>query len=182
MIWFALSTKPRHEHTVAEMLAAKSVEAYLPLYDQRRQWGGRGRTVSVPLFPRYVFCRSLFEDRIKVLSTPGVLAVVGFGGKPAPVPDEEIAAVRRMLESGLPVLPCDFLAVGQRVRICGGPLRGLEGLLVRADNARRVVVNVESLCRGVSVEVDRWDVQAVNVEARPNTATHPSVWKAGARC
>ena len=111
--------------------------------------------VESPLFPRYVFCRFSFADRLKVISMPSVQSVVGFGGKPAPVQDEEIDAIKTLVGSGLEIAPWHYLRVGQRVRICEGPLSGLEGILAREKSRYRVVVNVELLQRAVAVEIDR---------------------------
>src|SRR5271169_5127943 len=147
MHWFALTVKPRHEKAVAEHLLTRSLESYAPLYRDRRRWTDRVQTVELPLFPRYVFCRFCFADRLKVLSMPSVHSVVGFGGKPAPVRDEEIDALKTLVGSGLAVAPWQYLPAGQRVRICLGPLSGLEGILAREKTAHRVVINVELLQR-----------------------------------
>ncbi len=169
MHWFALTVKPRHEKVVAERLVARSLESYAPLYRDRRRWSDRMQTVELPLFPRYVFCRFSFADRLKVLSLPSVQSVVGFGGEPAPVGDEEIDAVKMLAGSGLAVAPWRYLSVGQRVRICEGPLSGLEGILAREKSAYRVVVNVELLQRAVAVEIDR-DLVSVIDGARSRVA------------
>ncbi len=155
MHWFALAVKPRHEKAVAERLLARSLESYAPVYRERRRWSDRVRTVELPLFPRYVFCRFSFADRLKVISIPSVQSVVGFGGEPAPVQDAEIDSVKTLVGSGLAVAPWHYLRVGQRVRICEGPLSGLEGILAREKSGYRVVINVELLQRAVAVEIDR---------------------------
>jgi transcription antitermination factor NusG len=155
MHWFALTVKPRHEKAVAEGLLARSIESYAPVYRERRRWSDRIQTVELPLFPRYVFCRYTFADRLKVIRVPGVQSVVGFGGEPAPVQDAEIDSVKALVGSGLAVAPWHYLRVGQRVRICAGPLSGLEGILTREKSGYRVVINVELLQRAVAVEVDR---------------------------
>jgi len=155
MHWFALTVKPRHERSVAEHLVARSLESYAPVYRERRRWSDRTQTVELPLFPGYVFCRFSFADRMKVISLPSVQSVVGFGGEPAPVQDEEINAVRTLVGSGLAVAPWHYLRIGQRVRICEGPLSGLEGILVREKSTCRVVINVELLQRAVAVDIDR---------------------------
>jgi len=155
MHWFALTVKPRHEKAVTEHLSARSLEAYAPVYRERRRWSDRVKTVELPLFPRYVFCRFSFADRLKVIGMPSVQSVVGFGGEPVPVPDEEIDAVRMLVGSGLAVAPWHYLRIGQRVRIREGPLSGLEGILAREKSGYRVVINVELLQRGVAVEIDR---------------------------
>jgi transcription antitermination factor NusG len=153
--WFALAVKRRREKTVADGLRDRDIESFLPLTRLRRQWSDRTRVLDAPLFPGYVFCRCDFESRLAVLGTPGVAAFVSFGQGPATVPAAEIEGVRAIVDSRLPAVDGPYLPVGQRVRIAGGPLAGLEGILIRERDAARVVVNVEILRRSVSVEVDR---------------------------
>jgi len=107
------------------------------------------------LFPGYIFCRSTFAERLRVIGQPGVEAVVGFNHTPALVPDDEITAVRRAILSGLPLGPWPFLTGGQRVRIERGVLAGIEGMLARDSTAWRVAVSVNALQRSIVVEVDR---------------------------
>jgi len=107
-----------------------------------------------------VFCRFSAGERARVLATPGVTSVVGFGNKPAAVSEVEINSVRTLVSSGLPLSPWPFLRVGERVRIEAGPLAGVEGVLSQVKDAWRVVVNVEILQRSVVAEVER-DVVAV---------------------
>jgi len=154
-LWFALTVKPRHEKSVAEQLTGRLLEGFAPTYRARRRRPDRIATLDLPLFPGYVFCRSRFEDRLKVLRLSSVTSIVSFGGKPCPVPDEEIRAVQAMVASGLPVEPWRYLTVGQRVRICQGYLAGLEGILVREKAVDRVVINVDLLGQAAAVEIDR---------------------------
>jgi transcription antitermination factor NusG len=169
MHWYALTVRPQHEKAVADQLRAKALEGYLPLYRARRRWSDRTKTVEFPLFSRYVFCRFSFEQRLRVLQTPSVTSIVGFSGRPCPVGDQEIASIRTMVASGLPMSPWPFVRVGQRVRVCRGALEGVEGILSREKSGYRVVVNVELLNRAVAVEIDRELVCAVS-----GSATAPS--------
>jgi transcription antitermination factor NusG len=159
--WYVLMVKPQHEMAVAEQLRAKGVEEYLPLYTVKRRWRDRTATLSLPLFPRYVFCRSAFEDRLKVLQLLSVTSIVSFGGKPSPVANEEIETIKAMVSSGRPLRPWPCVNVGERVRICEGSLEGVEGILVREKSGYRVVINVEVLNRAVAVEIERDMVRAV---------------------
>src|ERR1035437_9420653 len=122
MNWYALTVKSQHEKAVDEQLQAKALESYLPLYRARRRWSDRIKTVDLPLFSRYVFCRFGFEDRLKVLQISSITSIVGFGGKPCPIPDHEIATIQSVVGSGLPYYPSALLRIGQRVRIRGGAL------------------------------------------------------------
>ncbi len=170
MHWFALTVRPQHEKAVADSLAARSLESYVPLYRDRRRWTDRVKTVEIPVFSRYVFSRFSFNDRLKVLSTPGVVSVVSFGGKPAPLADDEVPTMKALVGSGLPVAPWDYLRAGQRVLIREGPMSGLEGIMLREKSALRIVVNIELLQRAIAVEIDRRLVRALNDVRSPLAA------------
>ena len=162
MHWYALNVRPRHEKAVADQLQAKALESYLPLYRARRRWTDRTKTIDLPLFSRYVFCRFNFEARLKVISVSSIVSIVGFGGKPCPIPDHEIETIQSIVGSGLPVCPWPFLSIGQRVRVIQGPLEGLEGILTRKKSGYRVIVNMEMLNRAVAVEIEQDLIRAVS--------------------
>jgi transcriptional antiterminator RfaH len=173
--WYALTVKPRHEKTVAGLLAAKGLESYAPLYREQKRWSDRIKTVERAMFPSYVFCRFGFDDRLQVLGTYFVGSIVGFGGKPTPVREAEIRAIKTILASDLPVSPSPALP-GQRVLIFGGPLAGLTGTLAREKTGDRVIVGIEAIHRAVAVEVDRDLIEVIVAEtgrqsARPTQAS-----------
>jgi len=168
--WFALTVKPQHEKTVAEQLELKSLESYTPLYKAKHQWSDRTKVLELPLFPTYVFCRFAALQRAVVLQTPGVTSIVGFGGQPYPVSDQEIEGVKKMIASGKRLKLYPHLVVGQPVRIAAGSMTGLIGILVREKSAYRVVVNVELLNRGVAVEVEREFVETVPPAPKARTS------------
>lgn len=153
--WFALQTVSGKEGAVAVILEGKAYEVFLPLYERRRQWADRVKKVLKPLFPGYLFCRVGPEARGRIVTTPGVIRIVGFGNSPARIDDEEVEAIRRITESGLPAEPCPPLREGERVRIEQGPLQGLEGTFVRSGSQHQLVVTVRLLQRAVAVGVDR---------------------------
>jgi len=104
--WYAVQTKSRHEKVVSQYLRATGVEEFLPLYRARRRWSDRVKVVEMPLFCSYLFCRCDGPGLGLVMNAPGVIHVLGYGAKPAPIPDLEITAIRRLLESQLPATPC----------------------------------------------------------------------------
>lgn len=122
------------------------------------------KTMDLPLFPGYLFCRLNLEDRMPLFTTPGFLYIVGIGKTPHPVDDEEIAAIQSVLKSGIPATPWPSLMVGQKVELKQGPLRGLVGVLTKIANQHRIYVSVTLLQRSISVEVDPQWVQAVAEE------------------
>jgi transcription antitermination factor NusG len=153
--WFALKVRHQHEQAAATVLGLKQLEAFSPALRQKRRWSDRTKVLATPLFPSYVFCRFENQMRLSVLNTPGVLSIVGFGNGPAPVPDEEIAAVRTAIASGKTIEPWPYLRAGERVEVTHGPLKSLKGVLVQSKNDWRVVVSVDLLMRSLAVEVDR---------------------------
>lgn len=158
--WFAAYTSAHHEKRVAAELGARSVEHFLPLYSSLRRWRDRRVQLDLPLFPGYVFVRLPFSERLRALQIPSVVRLVGFGGLPVPLPDNEIELIRLGLSHGGGAEPHPFLAVGRRVRIAAGPFAGLEGVLKRKKSSLRVVISVELIQRSVMVDVDASDVQA----------------------
>src|SRR3974377_1716087 len=127
--WFALRVRSNYERLAAIHLSDRGFEEFTPTYRIERQWSDRKKLVDAYLFPGYVFFRLHPEDRLPVLTIPGAVRLIGFGKGPTPIPDNEIASVRRMIASGLLVGPWPFLSVGQRIVINRGPLMGVEGIL-----------------------------------------------------
>ena len=115
--WYAVRTRSNYERTTSTVLAAKGYQPYLPMYRVKRRWSDREVQTELPLFPGYVFCRFDSKKRLPILSTPGVFTIVGFGNRAAPIPDQEIEAIERVLQSGLAAGPCPFIGEGQRIQI-----------------------------------------------------------------
>jgi len=166
--WYGIRTKSNHERVAAAVLQNKGYENFLP--DRRRQrWSDRIVETDRPLFPGYVFCRFDARKRLPIVSTPGVVSVVGFGNEPAPVFDSEIDAVRAVLRSGLAAEPCPFLREGQRIRVRRGSLEGLEGILLKKKSDWRIVVSVAMLQRSVAVEIDREWITTIQLTYTPRS-------------
>jgi transcription antitermination factor NusG len=138
---------------VADALAGKGYEEFLPLHRERRRWSDRVVSLQLPLFPGYVFCRFDAQYRLPILTTPGVMHVISACKSPQAVDDDEIAALRIMVASRLQLEPWPFLHVGRRVQIVAGPLAGAEGILLSARKPQRLVVSLTLLQRSVAVEI-----------------------------
>jgi len=157
--WYAVYTRSRHEKTVAQQLAHKSVEHFLPLYETIRKWKNGRSKVRLPLFPGYLFVHIPLQERLQVLQVPGVVQLVGSGGVPLALPQLEIETIRDALVKGLQAYPHPYLKVGSRVRIRYGPLEGLQGILLRKKGKLRVVVSVDLIMRSISIDVDASEVE-----------------------
>jgi transcription antitermination factor NusG len=153
--WFALQVKPRHEKAVAEALRLKGLQEFCPQYLAVRRWSDRVKRLTLPLFPRYVFCRFDRRDALLALTTPGVTSILGVGKRPVPIADAEMQTLQAIVQSNTPAQPWPFLRIGQSVHLESGPLAGLRGILLEFKSQCRVVVSVTLLQRSVAVEIDR---------------------------
>ena len=158
--WYALYANTRHEKVVARQLEERRIETFLPLYRSWHRWKDRRKQVELALFPSYVFVRIGEDDKLRVLKVPGVVHVVSFNGRMAPLPEREINALRHALENNVYAEPCPYLRVGRKVRVARGPMAGAEGILSRKKDKCRVVISVDVLMRSVAVEVDGSDLEA----------------------
>jgi transcription antitermination factor NusG len=176
--WYALRVQSKFQSVASEVLLGKGYESFLPLYKSVRQWSDRKKTLEMPLFPGYLFCRFNPTDRmLPIVTTPGVMGVVSAGRTPLPIDDEEIAGLQLMLRSGIEPEPWPYLNSGSKVLIERGPLAGLEAIVVQNLNRWRVVVSVELLQRSVAAEIDRGWVR----EVRTQVVSQPVMAFAGRR-
>jgi len=152
--WFAVRVKSNYEKPVSAILRGKGFEEFVPTYRTKRYWSDRTKVVDVPLFPGYLFCRLDLNRRLPLLTTPGFLYLVGKGKTPESIDEREILAVQSIMRSGLPALPWPSIAVGQKIRLERGPLRGLDGIVAKIADQHRIYVNVTLLQRSVFVQID----------------------------
>ncbi|WP_348262984.1 UpxY family transcription antiterminator [Telmatobacter sp. DSM 110680] len=160
MSWFAVYTTCRHEKKIAQHLAQREIEHYLPLYRADRKWrDGSKVTLELPLFPGYIFVRINRSERVSVLSVPGALTVVGgTGGAPAPLSDAAIEALRTGLQQHR-IEPHPLLRVGELARIRSGAFAGMIGIVARKKSGFRIVLTLEQIMQSVAVELNEDDVE-----------------------
>ena len=158
--WFAVWTRSRHEQVVREQLETKRIDAFLPTITKWSRWKDRRKKIDWPLFPGYCFARFDPDDALPVLKCAGVVSIVSFDGKPAPIPEYELASIRLLVASDLGFDPCPLIKEGAMVEVAHGPLKGVVGRLLRKDRARaRLVLAVDLIGQAVSVDVDAADVK-----------------------
>jgi len=157
--WYVVYTSANHEKCVAEQFSSRSVEYFLPLYEEVRRWKDRRMRLQLPLFPGYVFVRLALRDRLLVLQVPGVVNLVGTNGTPTPLPQKEIDALRTGLRNGVRAEPHPYLAAGRRVRVKSGPFAGLRGVVLRRKAGYRFVICVELIQRCVAVDIEGTDFE-----------------------
>ncbi len=172
--WYALYTRHQHEKMVDQVLTNKGFTTFLPIYATTHNWKDRAKVLSLPLFPCYVFLKGGIERRLQILTTPGVFGLVSSAGQPAAIPDIEVEAIRRVVESGVRVEAHPYLKCGNWVRVKCGPLAGIEGILVRKKNISRLVLSVEMLGTAAAIEVEAFQVEEVNGPRLRDSISGPS--------
>lgn len=159
--WYALHVRYQSENMVSELLRHKGYEEYVPLYEPAARGSGRQRQKAKPLLPGYVFCRQGGNGTGLIVTTPGVIRILGVGNRPQPIGEDELQRIQRITECGLEVEPWAMLEPGDPVMLEEGPLRGCTGVLRRRQGKSWLVVAVTMLQRSVAVTVrNDWIVPA----------------------
>jgi transcriptional antiterminator NusG len=160
--WYALRTKSRHEQKVAHRLESKDFQVFLPTIEAWSRRKDRRKRITHPMFPGYLFveCELTKEAWLEIVNTPGVANLLGYTGRPTPVPEEQVYSIQKVVEAGVHIRHHPYLNVGDRVRVVDGPLKGAEGIMVGInEKVQRLVVSVDLLNRGVEVELEGWAVE-----------------------
>lgn len=156
--WYALRTKARHEKQVRDRLAAQGIEPLLPTVHRLSQWKDRKKEIELPLFTGYCFARFRWSERLPVVTVSGVVSIVGGGLRPEHVSDEEIDAIRLLMESRLAYGEHPYLEEGMMVEVIRGPLTGARGILLRREKRHRLVISIHLIKQSAAVEIDDCDV------------------------
>ena len=160
-LWFAIQTRPRHEKKVNSELCEKGIHSFLPLRCEKRRWTDRSKWVELPMFSQYLFVRmpASGDARLRVLQTRGVVKFVGTNGRGTAVPDEQMEGLLAIVSRRIPTAPHEFLHVGQRVRIRGGALDGIEGILSAIQNEKSLVVSVDPIQKAIAIRISGFEVE-----------------------
>ena len=155
--WFALYTKARQEKSLARELLKYRVPFYLPLVNRTSISRGRRRTSRAPLFAGYVFLYGAEEERVRTLATNRISRVL-------PVENGEqllfdLRQLRQLIAAGAPLTIESRLAPGRRVRVRQGAFAGLEGIILKRRGETRLLVSVNFLQQGASVEIDDFSLE-----------------------
>jgi transcription antitermination factor NusG len=161
--WYAVHTRARHEKVVAQRLTEQGVTTFLPMITEVHRWSDRKKSVELPLFGCYVFVKlpSTGEERLRVLRIDSVFKFVGARGLGTPIAEAQIDAVRTLIGQQLPWSAHPFLQIGQRVRVRGGALDGVEGILLSRNDDNTLVVSIDAIQRSLAVRIQGYDLEPV---------------------
>lgn len=161
--WYALHTRARHEKAIERRLREQGMETFVPTTIQVHRWSDRKKKVEVPLFSCYVFIRSALsaEDRTRVYQVESVHGFVGMRGSSIPIPDDQIESIQKVLTQTAPWRSYPFLKIGQRVRVCGGAMDGVEGVFLSENGDHSLIISIDAIQRSMAVRIDGYDVEPV---------------------
>ena len=160
--WYSIQTRYRFERKVTAQLQHKGLQTFLPLLEEFHRWSDRRQPVYVPLFSGYTFVRFELSAglRIELLHTEGVIGLISFRGAAVPIPAKQIDDLQNLLGQKVPCSLHAFLKVGQRVRIRGGCLDGLEGILEQRGE-KNLVISIESIQRAVAITIEGYELEMI---------------------
>lgn len=160
--WYAIQTRYRSERKVSALLQSQGMETFLPLLEEIHHWSDRQMPVNIPLFSGYGFVRIILSSgsRMGVLRTSGVMRFVTFGGDATPIPSWQIEDLQMLLSRKVPCALHAFLKIGQRVRIRGGCLNGVQGILEQ-NGEKNLVISIESIQRSVSIKIAGYELDLI---------------------
>lgn len=132
-------------------MTAERFEHYLALVDSVRKYQQQAKHFTKPLFPGYVFACVPLELKSRIFQQDLLARTI-------PILDEprflrQLDDVKAIVASGYELTVLPLLARGRRVKIVGGPLHGLEGLVDDPTNPAGVVLSVDVLQQGLLVKV-----------------------------
>ena len=166
--WYAVQTKSHFERALAAELLLKGISSFCPEVAELHQWADRQKTIMQPVFRGYVFAQfpDHAEGKVSVLSCSGAVRILGTQNLIEAIPEKEIEAIRIAVQANACVRCADF-EEGAWVRVRRGPLKNVEGRLVRIKNETRLVLTISLLRQSVAAEIDLQDVEIL----KPSTLT-----------
>jgi len=153
--WYALYTKSRAEKKAFSSLSQKGIETYLPLRRNLKQWSDRKKWVETPIISSYIFVKITQLDYKKVFEADSIVSYVSYKGKAVPIPDREIEAMKRMVESKISFsVEMGELKKGKIITITSGPLIGLSGEITEIKGQKKLYLRVKHAGFTLVVNVD----------------------------
>jgi transcription antitermination factor NusG len=150
--WRVLHTRSRQEKAVASALEADGVVHFLPLVRRIRRYARSKRVVEAPLFPGYLFLHGTREEAFRVVAAGRVANLIEAADQARL--ERELGHLRRALAADGGLDPYPYLGAGRPVRVRSGPFKGVEGVVERYDPGSRLILQIHTLGRAASLEID----------------------------
>lgn len=160
--WYAFVTRSRYEKVCEKLLKAKGFEVFLPLQKVSRKWSDRIKEIEKPLISGYIFVRIDNKFKFDVLNTEGVARIISFNNIDAIIPEKDITNIKNLLSFSNNIETIDLgLEIGKEIKITSGPLKGLKGKLLKIKNKGKIIIEIESIGKGIIVEISDYKFSEV---------------------
>ena len=159
--WYALYTRPRFEKKVDLQLNELDIQTFLPVRTVTKYWSDRKKQIDEPLFPSYLFLYANSKEQFLAFQSYGSVRLVSFNGAPTRIPDEQIHAVRRMLESGYAPVVTHSFEKGDEVEIVSGPLVGITGFVTEYRCSNHFSVFISGIRQAVAVNIEGYNLKLI---------------------
>ncbi len=155
--WRVAHTKSRREKALAHYLARAGIGYYLPMFSRQQSGNKRVRYSLIPVFNGYLFFQADDFERHKAIRSNHIARIIDVGDAIKLI--QELSQIEKTLSGNTKVYPYDFISKGQWVRVKSGPLKGVEGRIIRKDSNCRLVLSVESIMQSISVSIEADQVE-----------------------
>jgi transcription termination/antitermination protein NusG len=153
--WYAIRTQSRAERMVHHALTHHSIDSFLPVMTRVSEWKGRHKRIESAMFPGYCFAKFSLSQTLLVAQIPGVIEITGSDkGRPEAIPDDDMAALRRVIEYGQRYEENLGLEEGTKVEVVRGPLAGIQGKLIGKRDNWKLIVFIHVIGKGACVDMD----------------------------
>lgn len=159
--WHVIYTRPRYEKHTARSLDRKGIECYLPLKTELRQWHDRKKKIDSPVFPGYLFVQVDPKEILQVYYTDGFVKFISTEDKPDIIPEEDINSLKRALRGDFEISSEKF-HLGDRVQVASGPMKGLQGHLIRFTQHSKLVINIDVIDKSVLVTIPSYFIEKLD--------------------
>jgi transcription antitermination factor NusG len=154
--WNILFVKTNHELKVQKYIERFGVKTYLPVRKLLSQWSDRKKWIDRPMFPGYVFIRVSCQEFFTVLSHNSIISYVKSGGNPVFISEEQISIMQKIESEYLEhISECDCFTCGDHIRIIAGPLKGLEGRILRIDSNDYFVIDLPEINKSLKIRIKK---------------------------
>jgi transcription antitermination factor NusG len=158
--WYVFYTFHNAEKVIKQELEKVKFEVCLPLQKITRQWKDRKKEIEIPLFPNYIFVKTLKAQVYHIINNPKIVRYIAFDGRPATLKEEEIDFIKSAGKCGNIYL--SHLKKGDKIRITSGLLRGYEGVLVECDEKKRFGLFLKEINQMIMVDLNNNKFEKLN--------------------
>ncbi|PCJ52430.1 MAG: hypothetical protein COA79_24070 [Planctomycetota bacterium] len=158
--WYVTRTKSRCEKKLNEALLNSNIHSYLPLFSKENSNNGLVVKRELPLFSGYMFVYVDYESRMYVEDNRLVASLYIVNHTQLFL--EELKNIELTLRNANAITPITGLLVGQKVRVCRGPLAGVVGEIIKFKKGYKLILKATFIGQGIETEVNADSIELID--------------------